>query len=135
MEKWISTFDIGLIQIHGSCTAEHCIESLKKCVINFGFDQEIGMTIDGASKSWQTCLLLLATMFCTWYTVNICGRYFIPKKLERDLKVTEKSFTDLNLVDNEGDMKEINEVQSLTVTIDRQSAKVIFEYIHVIKKV
>lgn len=131
-------FNLGLIRIRGSCTAEHCIGLVKERLTSFGLDFEtdiIGITTDGASvmvKFGKLIPCYQQLCFAHGLQLAVVDTLY-KKKIEREVELTEKTLADLDIDDD--DTEETNEEQGLTITIDRQPAEVIPGYNHLLIKV
>lgn len=84
-------FNLGLIRIHGSCTAEPCIDLVKNRLTSFGLDFDcdiIGITTDGASVMVKVGKLLPCyQQLCFAHGIQLAVVDVLYKtKLEREVK-------------------------------------------------
>lgn len=128
-------FSLGLIRIHGSCTAEHCISLIKERLNNFDLDLEthiIGMTTDRASVMkkigklmpcyQQLCYahgIQLAVVDVLYKNNTNKGHEICSSQNEEVI-----SSVDLHEDDNDDYNNETNE-QGLTVTVDQPPGELI----------
>jgi hypothetical protein len=124
-------FNLGLIRIHGSCTAEHCIELVLKQLKKFETDI-IGITTDGASVMVKVGRLLPCyQQLCFAHGLQLAViDVLYKKKIHKGIEHTEIDESDEY---DDGDM-ETNE--GLEVVIEsQQPAEVIPRYSDLLKKV
>lgn len=136
-------FNLGLIRMHGSGTAEHCIRLVETRLANFDLDLEtdiIGITTDGASVMVKLGKLVSCyQQLCFAHGIQLAVIDILyKKKNETNVELTGQTSTNLdsdNDDDDDEDMEEMNDEDDLVVTVERQPAEVISNYSDVIKKV
>lgn len=139
-------FNLGLIRIYGSCTAEHCISLIKERLNNFGLDLEthiIGMTTDGASVMRKVGKLIPCyQQLCYAHgiqlaVVDILYKNNTNKGHEICSSQNEEviSSVDSDEDNNDDYNDETNEEQGLTVTVDQPPVELISDYNDLINKV
>lgn len=118
-------FNLGLIRIHGSCTAEHCIELVSERLNIFGLVMEIdtiGITTDGASLMVKVGKLLPCyQQLCYAHGIQLAVVDVLYKKKphkEVEQAATDESDECEDDEDLETENTEMNDGLALAVTVE-----------------
>ena len=129
-------FNLGLIRIYGSCTAEHCIELVSERLKKFGLNFEtdiIGITTDGASVMVKVGRLLPCyQQLCFAHGIQLAVvDVLYKKKAQKEVEQTEIDESD------EYDDEDTETNEGLEVVIEPTPAEpeVIPRYSELLKKV
>lgn len=112
-------FNLGLIRIHGSCTAEHAVCLVKDRLKIFGLDLDsdiIGMTTDGASVMVKAGTLLPCYhQLCVAHGIQLAVvKILYRKKSDSEVDPVERSSIEMD--DDSENMDELDDKQGATGT-------------------
>ncbi|GBP47783.1 hypothetical protein EVAR_24034_1 [Eumeta japonica] len=129
-------FNLGIIRIHGSCTAEHTISLIENRLKSFGLDSNtdiIGMSTDGASVIVKVGRLMNCyQQLCYAHDLQLAVVDVLYKKRDEEAITprTNESDTDDEDIDDDA----LDE-QGVTVTTEISRAEVIPKYRDILQKV
>ncbi|CAH0403229.1 unnamed protein product [Chilo suppressalis] len=130
-------FNLGLIRIHGSCTAEHCITLVSQRLKKFGLNLEtdiIGITTDGASVMVKVGRLLPCyQQLCFAHGIQLAVVDVLYKKKTQPEEIKHTEIDEDDADEYEDEETEANE--RLEVVIQSTPADVIPRYNELLKKV
>ncbi|KAJ8703695.1 hypothetical protein PYW08_002152 [Mythimna loreyi] len=133
-------FNLGLIRIHGSCTAEHTINLIENRLKSFGLDSDtdiIGMSTDGASVMVKVGKLMKCyQQLCYAHGLQLAVIDVLYKKREEDSIMPTTTPDSDSDTDDEDTTDDTLGEQGVSVTItDPSSAELIPRYDDLLQKV
>lgn len=139
-------FNLGLIRIHDSCTAEHTISLIKHRLKSFGLDADtdiIGMSTDGASVMVKVGKLMNCyQQLCFAHGLQLAVIDVLYKKNEEKAEhhlATTPTTSNESDTDDEDTTKDDEQGVTVTITDPRHAylckAEVIPRYIDILQKV
>lgn len=135
-------FNLGLVRIHGSCTAEHCVRMVEEHLKSFNVNLKndiIGMTTDGASVMQKVGRLMPCYhQLCYAHGIQLAVVDILYKKnTEERQQSPQEAEEKLSTSDDEDEDydDDLSEDHALSVTLNLPPAEVVPNYNSLIKKV
>jgi len=131
-------FNLGLVRIHGSCTAEHCVNIVEERLKSFNLnikDDIIGITTDGASMMVKVGKLMPCyQQLCYAHGVQLAVIDVLYKK-NLQQESSEETQIQFYMSDDEDDDVDEDEEDGLSVTLSLSPVEVVLNYRDLIAKV
>lgn len=131
-------FNLGLVRIYGSCTAEHYVNMVEERLKNFNLDVKndiICITTDGASVMGKVGRLMLCyQQLCYAHGIQLAAIYELYKK-NAEQELPEGTQRQSNISDDEDDDDVEDEEGGLSIISSLLSVEVVSNYRDLITKV